>query len=59
MEKFINDFDSEFENMSVGENLYAEALAHLIDKDANDYVELLGEEGAAFNVAADGGDSYE
>ena len=60
MEKFINDFDREFDNMPIGENLYAEALAHLIDKDTDEFIESLGaEESASINVAADDGNSYE
>lgn len=60
MEKLINDFDREFDNMSAGENLYAEAMAHLLDKDTNEFVESLGDEGcASMNAAADGGGSYE
>ena len=60
MEDFVKDFDREFDNMSVGENLYAEATAHLIDKDTNEFVESLGDEGcASMNAAADGGGSYE
>ena len=59
IENFINDFDSEFDNMSAGENLYAEALAHLIDKDANGFIESLGDEGCeAMNVAADDDGCY-
>ncbi|MBR5511607.1 MAG: hypothetical protein IKU50_05310 [Bacteroidaceae bacterium] len=60
MEKLINDFDREFDNMSASENLYAEAMAHLLDKDTNEFVESLGDEGcASMNAAADGGGSYE
>ncbi len=60
MEKLINDFDREFDNMSASENLYAEAMALLLDKDTNEFVESLGDEGcASMNAAADGGGSYE
>ena len=59
MEEFINEFDREFENMSDGEKLYADALAHLLDKDAQDYVEALGgEDSESMNVAAESDDCY-
>lgn len=59
MEKLINDFDREFDNMSAGENLYAEAMAHLLDKDTNEFVESLGDEGcASMNAAAESDGGY-
>lgn len=58
MEKVINDFNGEFEDVSEGEILYAEALAHLLDRDTKDYVELLSDDDLSFNIAADPGASY-
>ena len=58
MRKFINDFASEFDDMSEGEKLYAEALAHLLDRDTKDYIEFLDDEDIALNIAADPGASY-
>lgn len=54
MENYIKDFDPEFNNMSDGEKLYADALAHLLDKDTADYAEFLNEDtGDALNTAAE------
>lgn len=59
MEKFVNDFDKEFDCMSDGEKLYADALAHLIDKDAKDYIEALGDDAhGAMNIAAESDSGY-
>lgn len=59
MKKFINDFNGEFDEMSEGEKLYAEALAHLLDKDTKDYVDFVeNDEDVSFNIAADPGASY-
>lgn len=59
MKKFINDFNGEFDEMSEGEKLYAEALAHLLDKDTKDYVDFVeNDEDVPFNIAADPGASY-
>lgn len=58
MDKFITDFNEEFEDVSEGEILYAEALAHLLERDTKDYVELLSEDDVSFNIAADPGASY-
>lgn len=59
MEKLINDFDREFDNMSVGENLYAEAMAHLIDKEDGNCVEALGDDASgAMNMAAESDGGY-
>ena len=59
MEKFINDFTGEFDELSEGEKLYAEALAHLLDKDTKDYMEFLDDaDDVPFNVAADPGAPY-
>ena len=45
--------------MSEGEKLYAEALAHLLDKDTKDYVDFVeNDEDVLFNIAADPGASY-
>ena len=41
MEDIIRDFDEEFDKMSKAENLYAEALAHLLDVDSAEYIEFL------------------
>lgn len=59
MEKLVNDFDREFDSMNEGENLYAEAMAHLIDRERTDYFELLAEDVAAERAAADEANSYE
>ena len=59
MEKLINDFTSEFYELSDGEKLYAEALAHLLDKDTKDYMEFLDDaDDVQFYVAADPGAPY-
>lgn len=58
MDKFIKDFNGEFEDLSEGEMLYAEALAHLLERETKDYVELLSEDDVPFNIAADPGSSY-
>ena len=59
MEKLVNDFDREFDCMAEGENLYAEAMAHLIDKESNEFVLALGDENcASANVAAESSDFY-
>jgi len=59
MKKFINDFNGEFDEMSEGEKLYAEALAHLLDKDTKDYVDFVeNDKDVLFNIAADPGASY-
>lgn len=47
------DFDEDFNNLSEGEILYADALAHLFDKSANDYIGLLEDEEAGFVIAAE------
>ena len=59
MEKLVNDFDREFDCMAEGENLYAEAMAYLLDRERPDYFELLAEEFAAERAAADEANSYE
>ena len=59
MEKLVNDFDREFDSMAEGENLYAEAMAHLLDRERTDYFELLAEDFAAERAAADEANSYE
>ena len=59
MENFMTDFDPEFNNMSDGEKLYADALAHLLDKESADYAEFLNEEtGDALSAAAEADTSY-
>lgn len=59
MEIFRNNLNGEFDDVSEGENLYAEALAHLLDIDTKDYVELLNDdEDSSFNIAADSDASY-
>ena len=59
MEDFVKDFDREFDNMSVGENLYAEAMAHLIDKEDGKCVEALGDDASgAMNMAAESDGGY-
>lgn len=60
MEKFINDFNGDFDNMSEGEQMYAEALAHLLERDTKDYIDFLEEddEDVSFNIAAEPGASY-
>ena len=59
MEDFINEFDGEFNGMTEGEKLYAEALAHLLDVDTADYVEFLKEDDTeSSNIAAESDDSY-
>ena len=59
MEDFVKDFDREFDNMSVGENLYAEAMAHLIDKEDGNCVEALGDDASgAMNMAAESDGGY-
>lgn len=59
MENFVNAFDCEFDCMAEGENLYAEAMAHLLDRERTDYFELLAEDFAAERAAADEANSYE
>ena len=59
MEKLVNDFDREFDCVAEGENLYAEAMAHLIDKESNEFLLALGDENcASANVAAESSDFY-
>lgn len=54
MEKLVNEFDPEFNNMSESEKLYADALAHLLDKDTSDYAEFLEENNTdSLNAAAE------
>ena len=54
MEKLVNDFDREFDSMNEGVGLFAEAMAHLIDKESNEFVLALGDENcASANVAAE------
>lgn len=54
MEIYRTNFNCEFDDMSEGENLYAEALAHLLDVDTADYIEFLNDdEDSSFNIAAD------
>ena len=47
------DFDEDFNNVSEGERLYADALAHLLDRFANDYIGLLEDEEVGSVVAAE------
>ena len=59
MDDIIKDFDEEFDKMSDAEILYAEALAHLLDVDSAEYIELLGDEdGEVVRNAAESHDSY-
>ena len=59
MDDFLKDFDGEFSDMSAGEELYAEALAHLLDMDTADYIEFLKEDdNESSNIAAESDDSY-
>ena len=58
MEDVVNDFDKEFDNMSAGEKLYADALAHLLDRDTIDYVDFLEEDNENLSIAAESGESY-
>ena len=53
MEDFIDEFDEEFKDMSEGEKLLADALAHLLDRDTKDYVEFLKEEDGVSSNAAE------
>lgn len=59
MEKLVNDFDREFDSMNEGVGLFAEAMAHLLDRERTDYFELLAEDFAAERAAADEANSYE
>ena len=52
------DFDEDFNNVSEGERLYADALAHLLDSSAYDYIELLENEDIGFDVAAESSAQY-
>lgn len=59
MENFVNAFDREFDSMNEGVGLFAEAMAHLIDKESNEFVLALGDENcASANVAAESSDFY-
>ena len=59
MEIYKNNYNGEFDDVSEGENLYAEALAHLLEMDTNDYVEFLNDdEDSSFNIAADSDAPY-
>lgn len=58
MEKLVNDFDREFDSMNEGVGLFAEAMAHLLDRERTDYFELLAEDFAAERAAADEANSY-
>ena len=57
MEEFINGFDPEFNEMSESEKLYADGVAHLLDRDTKDYIEFLkaGDDVACGAAAEDGG----
>lgn len=55
----MNAFDHEFDSMNEGVGLFAEAMAHLLDRERTDYFELLAEDFAAERVAADEANSYE
>ena len=59
MENFVNAFDREFDSMNEGVGLFAEAMAHLLDRERTDYFELLAEDFAAERAAADEANSYE
>ena len=59
MENFVNAFDHEFDSMKEGVGLFAEAMAHLIDRERTDYFELLAEDVAPERAAADEANSYE
>lgn len=47
------EFDEGFNNVSEDERLYADALAHLLDSPAYDYIRLLEYEEVGFFVAAE------
>jgi len=53
MDDFLNDVDGNLSKMSEGEKLYAESLAHLLDRDTVDYIEFLDDNEAEFAVAAE------
>ena len=54
MEEFINGFDPEFNEMSESEKLYADGVAHLLDRDTKDYIEFLkAGDGIACGAAAE------
>ena len=58
MKKTENDIYDELDGVFGGEKLYAEALAHLLDRDTKDYIEFLDDDDVPFNMAADPGVSY-
>ncbi len=58
MKKTENDIYDELDGAFGGEKLYAEALAHLLDRDTKDYIEFLDDDDVSFNMAADPGVSY-
>ena len=58
MEEFVKDFDGEFADMSLGEKLYADALAHLLDTDTKDYIDFLAEDEDSLKAAADSDSTY-
>ena len=60
MEKFTTYINGDLDNMSESEQMYAEALAHLLERDTKDYIDFLEEadEDVSFNIAAEPGASY-
>lgn len=58
MGDFWNDIDGNLNKMSEGEKLYAEALAHLLDRDTIDYIELLDDAEDELAVAAESAAAY-
>ena len=59
MRDIVDAFDREFDSMARSEILFAEAVAHMLDRDTAVYVDSLTDAVAASQAAADAAHSYE